>query len=110
MPKLWDDNLDSAQGRCSCDALEFLSDYYNKMCSGDGMLLKTRKDQQGGPAAQVCGASPSLGRVQSSSYRFQVPRWREVVLCGFALVVNNFRRPRAEQKLKINSPLFRISV
>ncbi|KAG5209245.1 hypothetical protein MJG53_007569 [Ovis ammon polii x Ovis aries] len=60
MPKLWDDYLDSTQRRCSCDALEFLSDYYDKMCSGDGMLLKTRKDQQEGlqPRAVIPHSPP----------------------------------------------------
>ncbi|KAB1281823.1 hypothetical protein Cadr_000004664 [Camelus dromedarius] len=51
MPKLWEDDLN------------FLFDYY-KMCSGDNVLLKTKNDQQRGPAAQTsqksCEAEPQV--------------------------------------------------
>lgn len=39
------------------------------MCSGDNVVLKMKNDQQGGPAAQACGAPPSLGRGQPARCR-----------------------------------------
>lgn len=69
------------------------------------MLLKTERTSRRACSPGMWGFSQPG---QSSVFILQVPgtMLEEVVLCGFALVVNNFRRPRAEQKLKINSPLF----
>lgn len=77
---------------------EFLFDYC-KMCLGDNVLLKVSNGQQGGHGAQVGGAVVSLSTdcsiapLDSSSPGALDPKWTS------AFVVNNFRRPRAEDDL-----------
>lgn len=83
--------------RMGCDALEFLSGYY-KMCSGDNVVLKTRREDTGPRNAGLPQAAPLRGSLSSpspgSGRHAGVEQYTAVCLC-----CQQFQRARSSTKV-----------